>query len=197
MTAGRVVTGGSAHRSRSDSDARKTKLREECYDLRLAGHTLREIGQRLDISKDTVLAYLREEIAGRLDPLKDQYLQYELDRLDAYQRAALHVLDNPGRVVTVMVDVEIGTDEGGNPIIATVPQDHVILDHNKILGAIDRLVKISESRRKLTGLDAPVRTQVDVVETTQEDLELQELLREAKARAAAAAEKIQQTGGGE
>lgn len=174
MTTRRVdLTGPNTHRTGGQSDAGKAERQARAYDLRLSGLTIRQIAAELGVSYTTVHGDLRREIHERIDPLKDQYLQYELDRLDAYQRAALAVLENPG---TPVQDFE--------------GRVHVIMDDKKILGAIDRLVKISESRRKLCGLDAPVKVQGDVTvtETTQEDLELQELIREAKVKAAQAKE---------
>lgn len=193
MSTRRDVTSGSyPHRSQGDSDAATAARREQCYELRLRGLTIRQIAERVGIAPTTVHGDLRAEIKNRLDPLKDQYLQYELDRLDHMQQAALLVLENPGTVVVVPVS---DVDEEGKPTVRMV--NHVIVDDRKILGAIDRLVRISESRRKLVGLDAPVKVQADVqvTETTQEDLELQELLREAKAKAAASMEFIRQNGG--
>jgi len=46
------------------------------------------------------------------------------------------------------------------------------------------LAKTEERLSKMLGADAPVQVEAQVTETTQADLELQELLREAKARAA-------------
>ena len=190
-------TGGPAHRS-TGTDASRIALRERAYELRLRGRTIRQIGEDIGRSHTTVHDLLREEIHHRLDPLKDQYLQYELDRLDHMQQAVLAVLDNPGQIHTVMEwQGEWEITEEGQRYRKLVPVDVVIVDDRKILGAVDRLVRISESRRKLVGLDAPVKVQADlsVTETTQEDLEMQELLREAKARAAASAERIRAMGG--
>lgn len=53
------------------------------------------------------------------------------------------------------------------------------------LQAVDRLLRISESRRKLLGLDAPTRVDATVHEVTQQDLALQELVNELKAKNAA------------
>jgi hypothetical protein len=55
----------------------------------------------MGISHGLVQNLLKEEIANRLDPLKDQYLQYELDRLDHMQQAVIGVLEHPGQVVHV------------------------------------------------------------------------------------------------
>jgi hypothetical protein len=152
----------------------------------------------MGISHGLVQKLLKEEITNRLDPLKDQYLQYELDRLDHMQQAVIGVLENPGQVVHVAEwrgEYELNAEGERFRKIEMVPM--LIVDDKKILGAVDRLVRISESRRKLCGLDAPVKVQADVqvTETTQEDLELQELIREAKAKAAASAERIRAMGG--
>jgi hypothetical protein len=194
-----VLTPSATHqRTKGDSGARRAAQQEQAYELRLRGRTLRQIGQDMSLSHETVRQLLREEIANRLDPLKDQYLQYELDRLDHMQQAVLAVLDNPGRIVHVMEwqgEYETTEDDQRFKKLDSVPV--LIVDDKKILGAVDRLVRISESRRKLCGLDAPVKVQADVqvTETTQEDLEIQELIREAKVKAAASAERIRAMGG--
>lgn len=194
-----VLTGPNTHKTQGDTGAARSARQAECYELRVSGLTLRQIADRLGIATTTVTSDLRREIHERLDPLKDQYLQYELDRLDKYQQAVLTVLDNPGVIHHVAHwDGTYETNDQGERFKKITMLPVVIVDDKKILGAIDRLVRISESRRKLVGLDAPVKVQADVqvTETTQEDLELQELIREAKARAAAGMEKIRQTGGG-
>jgi hypothetical protein len=168
------------HRTKSQTDAHRSEERQRAYELRLRGRTLRQIADDMGIDVKKVHTLLREEIKLREDPFIDQVRQFELDRLDGYQQACMYVLDNPGK-----------------PFFDEVTEQwHVIVDEDKILKAIDRLVRISESRRKLLGVDAPVKTQVDVVETTQQDLEIQELIREAQARAAAGREKINMNGSG-
>jgi hypothetical protein len=49
---------------------------------------------------------------------------------------------------------------------------------------IPLLFKASKSRRELLGLDAAIKVDATVTETTQEDLALQEMLREARAKQA-------------
>jgi len=74
-------------------------------------------------------------------------LQIELDRLDLAYRTTLAVLEREhvtvsnGKVITL----------GGEPL----------QDDGPILAAVDRLVRISESRRKLLGLDQPAKVSVD------------------------------------
>jgi len=58
------------------------------------------------------------------------------------------------------------------------------------LKAVDRLIRASGRRAGLLGLDAPTRVDVDVTQVTQADLELQELIREARARNTVVKERI-------
>jgi hypothetical protein len=174
-----VRTGPHTHRAKGSTDARRSAERSQAYELRLRGRTLRQIADDMGCSTGKVQDLLREEIKLREDPLVDKVRQFELDRLDGYQQACMYVLDNPGVPVR---------DEASGVL-------HVIVDDRKILNAIDRLVRISESRRKLLGIDAPIKTHVEVTETTQQDLEIQELIREAQVRAAAGKAKINNQGG--
>src|SRR5690606_28078765 len=127
---------------------------------------------RLGIAVSTVHDRLERYMAGRVDPLADQYRQVELDRLDdltarAYQvLTARHIVVQHGKVVR---------DENGNPIP----------DYAPILQAIGTLVRLSERRAKLLGLDAAVRVDAQVHQVDPADIELAQMIREAKARAAA------------
>ena len=58
------------------------------------------------------------------------------------------------------------------------------------LKAVDRLIRASARRAGLLGLDAPTRVEVEQLQVTQADLELQGLIREARARNAAIKERI-------
>jgi hypothetical protein len=190
-----VRTGPHAHRSQGDSNAQRSAQRSQAYELRLRGRTIRQIADDMGISSSKVHVLLREEIREREDPLIEKVRQFELDRLDGYMQACMHVLDNPGSIEMVAHwDGSYELNDKGEPFKKITMVPVVIVDDRKILAAIDRLVKISESRRKLLGVDAPIRTHVEVTETTQQDLEIQELIREAQARAAAAKSKIQNGG---
>jgi hypothetical protein len=190
-----IRTGPHTHRSQGDTNARRSAERTQAYELRLRGRTIRQIADDMAVSTTKVQALLREEIKLREDPLVDKVRQLELDRLDGYMQACMYVLDNPGSLEMVMHwDGTYELNDKGEPFKKITMLPVVIVDDRKILAAIDRLVKISESRRKLLGVDAPIKTHVEVTETTQQDLEIQELIREAQARAAAGAAKINNQG---
>lgn len=79
-----------------------------------------------------------------------------------------HVTVSHGKVIT-MADPETS-------------EEKPILDDGPKLAAIDRLLRIRESYRKLFGADERAKLDVTVHEVTQQDVELAELIREAQAK---------------
>lgn len=59
---------------------------------------------------------------------------------------------------------------------------HPVTDYDPILRTLDRIVKISESLRRLDGLDQPIKVDATVAETSQQDIELQEMVNEFRAK---------------
>lgn len=172
--------------------AERAKLAEIVFDLKLRGmstHAIDDLTQHPDgptggrrVSATSVRELIREESARRVDPKIDAWraivverIEAALPRLDRLEEVALGVLEkhhitvNNGRVI--MLD--------GEPLA----------DYGPVLAAVDRLVKIegeraknAEQLRKLYGLDAPTRVEATVTEVTQQDVELQELVAEMKAK---------------
>jgi hypothetical protein len=125
---------------------------------------------------------VREEAERRVDPKVDAWRALIVERLEAsharlagLEQAALQVLErehvtvNNGRIINL----------AGAPL----PDD------GPVLAAIDRLVKIEDARernaaalRRIFGIDAPARSEVQVTETTQQDIKLQELVAEMRAK---------------
>jgi hypothetical protein len=162
------------------------------FQLKLDGHSFRAIeaitaapdgptrGDRIPWT--TARDLLREELARRVDPKIDAYRALHLERLEGElvrlgeleERARLvlgrhHITVNNGRVIAV----------DGEPL----------QDDGPVLAAIDRLIKIEDARRKnnaeqrkLLGLDAPTKVEATVTETTQQDIELQEMVAEMRAK---------------
>lgn len=141
-----------------------------CWELRLRGFSLRRIAAETGLSKSTVENRLRDEFEEyRQDSasLKEQYTQIELERLDAAQIIVLTVLEanhmmvSDGRVVRV----------DGAPLA----------DSGPVLAAVREFRQISESRRKLLGLDAPMKTTVTHA-AADVDAAVEELAREMALR---------------
>lgn len=101
----------------------------------------------------------------------------EAAHLDDLFVAALEILERDHVTVS---HGKIITDEHGEPL----------LDDGPKLSAIREMRMLRESFRKLYGLDRPIKVDATVHEVTQQDLELQEMLREAKSRVAAQEEAL-------
>jgi AraC-like DNA-binding protein len=125
----------------AERDARAAQLRAE-------GWTLQQIADELGYTdksnaRQAIQRALREIVQGPAEAL----IRQEAARLDSLYEEALdvlhrdHVMVSHGRIVT---------DDDGNPLPDDGPK----------LAAIDRLVKVRESYRRLFGLDA--RQKIDV-----------------------------------
>ncbi|MGW3365959.1 sigma factor-like helix-turn-helix DNA-binding protein [Streptosporangium canum] len=137
------------------------------YELRLTGLTIREIATRLGIPSSTVHVRLTAALQERVDPLVDQYRAVELDRLDRLTVKAWEVLEQ-GHVV--VQHGKIVRDEDGNPV----------RDDGPVLQAIGTLLRISERRSKLLGLDAPIAVDANVHQVDPADIELLQMIESAK-----------------
>lgn len=94
-----------------------------------------------------------------------------------------HVMVSHGRIIT-----RLDPDTG---------EEKPLLDFGPKLAAIREMRAIRESYRKLFGVDERAKIDVTVHEVSQQDLELQEMLREAKARVAAQEQTLRDGPGGE
>ncbi len=192
---------------RKNNRAERAELAEIIFDLKLRGLSFRAIeavtldpdgptgGKR--VAEATARDLVRQEAARRVDPKVDAWraivverLESAHARLDRMEAAALKVLErhhvtvNNGRVIML--------------------NDEPLLDDGPVLAAVDRLVKIEDARerntaalRRVFGIDAPAKVDATVHEVTQQDLELQEMVREAKAHVAAQEQAIREGTGGE
>lgn len=146
----------------AERDAHAARLRAEHW-------TYQAIATELGIDKSTAIRSVRRALREAcLGPAKE-LVEMEASRLEAIYDEVLdilqadHVVISHGRIVY---------DSDGN----TLP------DYDIKLRAVDRALRARESFRKLMGLDQPTKVDATVTEVTQQDLELQEMLREAKAR---------------
>ncbi|MCX5522209.1 hypothetical protein OG342_04915 [Streptomyces bobili] len=126
-------------------------------------------------------------------------LHFELERLDA-QLVRLNELEEKARAVLTARHITVSNGH----VILHPETGEPIEDDAPVLQAIDRLIKIEDTRRrnserraKLTGIEAAIKLDATVHEVTQQDLELQEMLRDAKARVAAQEEALRDGTGGE
>lgn len=168
------------------------------FDLHIGGLSYRAIdtlsqqpdgptgGFRISTTKAKELVYA--EAARRVDPRVDEYRAIELGRLEA-SLERLHNMEESVRQTMARKHITVSN---GRVIRAENPatgEEEPVEDDSFILQAVDRLTRIEESRRRtgeairrLLGLDMPIKVDQQVTEVSQQDLELQEMLRDAKAK---------------
>lgn len=135
-------------KGRYDTNPEIAKRRAEAARLRSRSLTYRQIAEHLGISvsqaHDDVRAALKEILTEPAEDVRKMELE-KLDRAEAAVLAVLeahHVTVSHGRLI-------LDGDELPIP------------DHGPVLQAATALVRLSESRRKLLGLDAPAQVVTD------------------------------------
>lgn len=120
-------------RQATSTELQTTQKRADAIRLRIGGSSYDQIADQLGYANRS--AAFKAVEAGRLAILAEpagELITYETERLDAMQATAWQVLDK--------------AKASG--------------DHELALKAIDRVVRICESPRRLLGLDAPTRTDI-------------------------------------
>lgn len=134
--------------------AKTATRRADAVRRRLDGQNLQEIADALDYdSAASVATDIRRALAQARDDLTlttAELRQAEDARLNILWRAALEVMTRQHVLVS-------GTDIVRNP-----ETDEPMLDDAPVLKAVDRLLRISQRRAALHGLDAPAKIHAGV-----------------------------------
>ena len=156
----------------SSTSIKQAERRAEVLRLRLDGHTLQAIGDRLGIRADSVHDIITRALRDMTREPAEQLLDLELARLDSLYAEAMNVLRSftpllhNGKIVQIPVinrDGEIVKDpDTGHPLTC------IAEDKASRLAAIAAAVRVMERRAKLTGLDAATKLQQEVTVTTDE-----------------------------
>lgn len=163
--------------SRRKNPAERAELASVVFDLKLQGLSYRAIevitaapdgptgGKR--ISASTAGEMVREEAALRVDPKVEQWRAVQIERLEGVIRDHKALRD-------AHWDRAMGTEEKSPEVAAALAVD-------RALTGISRTV---EQESKILGIHV-TKIEAQVTEVTQQDLEMQEIIREAKAKVAA------------
>jgi predicted transcriptional regulator len=119
--------------------------------LRVAGLTVTQIAKELGVTTQAASGYVRDalkEVAEQTHASAEEYRELELARLDKLIRKTeailgrFHIVVSQGKIIRML------SEDG---------EDKPLRDDGPELTAIARLQSLSESRRKLLGLDAPTK----------------------------------------
>ncbi len=154
----------------------------QAAELRSKGWAYRDIARELNIDVATAHRAVERALRAIVEEPAQDVRRLILERLDA----ALARFDQMEATVRAVLERDHITVNNGRVVLL---DGQPIPDAEPILKAIDRLVRIEDSRqktdaerRRLLGLDAPARVDATVYEVTQQDLALQEMVRELQAK---------------
>jgi hypothetical protein len=147
------------------------------------GWMFKDIGAALDITKSKAHNAVQRGLRGpraAATEAAERGREVQRARLERAHEAAMEVLEahhitvSHGKVITI-------TDDQGDEVPLT--------DHGPVLQAVAAVVRISESYRKLDGLDAPAKTESTVTVAPQ-DIELARIIQQTEADNAAKEARI-------
>lgn len=134
------------------------------------GRPVSALIEEFGLSRATIYRRLQLAVDARLAPTVDEYRASQNVVLDEQMERANQHLASAGAMMT------LGTEQEDIDAI-----ERGLVHHLKAMEMVNR---ICEARRRLNGLDMPVKVEATVHQVSQQDVELAEMIREAKARAA-------------
>ena len=126
-----------------------------CFELKLQGWSYRRIAKEMGLSLGTVSNRIKDAIAERVDPLVEEYRAIELEKLEEAERPLWE------------------------QVLSENPRDRGRLARN-----VEVLIKVSERRSKLVGMDAPEKQEI-AAQVEHKPAEVLSLIEQAKQRVAA------------
>jgi len=150
----------------------RTRQNARMWELRVEGYSIEQIADIFTMTPNQVKARLRKAAEAFQVEAAEDLIKMELDRLDMLLREAINILNS----------THIAQSHGR--VLLDPSTNLPMTDHEPVMKAMDRVLKIMDRRSKYLGLDAPSKSEqsINVFQTTQADLELQEMIREANAR---------------
>lgn len=125
----------------------------EAARLRSQSLTFRQIGERLGVTGQAAFAMVKRAIADIPREGTEELIALELAKLDAIEAKYAEITQGLHPMVSMSGKIVGFTDdETGKEIY--------LEDSAPVIRALDGLLKVSESRRKLLGLNAPTRTEL-------------------------------------
>lgn len=158
-------------------------------ELRSKSKSYRQIAGELGVSPGTAYQMVQRGIKEIPTEGAEEARRIELAKLDTVEQAAWTVLESLHFVMVA------SGPNAGEIVYHPDRPDEPLADSAPVLAAIDRIVKTSESRRRMLGLDAPRQVAHTVVTEDFVDREIQRLTDELKRNDPGAAGEAEATEG--
>lgn len=158
----------------SRNDEKRMDMARNMYLDRVNDMSFRQIAEKYGKSVSTVHKYINDYKPSLLEGPAMQWREHEVEKLDELESRVWKLLDKRYYRVDHGKLIRIEDEETG--------EETPMLDDGPLLQAVDRLIKISERRSKLLGLDRPIQAEVTHKAEVQ-DQELLDILNQVKTRA--------------
>jgi hypothetical protein len=150
-----------------DSKARLVEA-EQILSDKINGMPVSQIMEKYSCSRQTVYNRIDAAVDARVTPTVDRYREM---MNAAYEEQMVSVLRHKA---AALVLIEQGTTAEDSKVLMQGMAEHA--------RALEMIGRTREAQRKLNGLDMPARAEVSVVHHDAKDLELAEMVRQAKSR---------------
>ena len=120
--------------------------------LRSTGMRLKDVAAHFNVAISTAHLMVQRAIADIPRENTEELIALELAKLDAIEAKYAEITSGLHPMVSVSGKIVGYIDESGKEIM--------LKDTSPVIRALDGLLKVSESRRKLLGLNAPTRTEL-------------------------------------
>lgn len=174
MANGELIGATSKRYDGKGRDDRRS-LGEVILAKRNRGEKMYGIAAELNISEPTARAYMKLALDARIPPTVDEYRRQMNDQLDTREAMMIQQIDALDAMLM-------------SPDLTQTLALNILAERRQTVATLARL---DERRAKLNGTDSPVRADVTVHNVDANEAELQEMMNEARAKAAR--EKTEQT----
>lgn len=162
---------------------------EQILRARNAGVPISELMEQTGLSKVSVYRRLNTALAARIALTVDEYRAAQDEVLDNLMARHEQGLERVELIFDQALSRQVPDVLTG--VMVPAP-DFDLCERmlNRRTQILDSILRVAERRSKLHGLDRPAEVNVSVTEVTQQDQELAAMIRQAKAKAATAGERV-------
>lgn len=175
MRNGVLVGSTSKRHSGRGADDRRS-MGEMILAARNAGQKMYGIAAGLNITEETARTYMKLALDARIPPTVDEFRRQQNDALDEREEMLRTQIAACDSILTSGIE---------NPAV-------ILSAMAERRQTVATLIRLDERRSKLNGTDAPVRADVTVHQVDTNEAELQEMMNEARAKAAREKEGLTQ-----
>lgn len=150
--------------ARNESRHNNAELAEkqvEAYNLRLRGHSLRDIGKLMGVSHTAVANWIKAECEERVLPLADEVRKQEIDRFDQWLLRLAEQIDE-GKQVARNIEVAVKVSERRAKLLGAdspvVTELNATVEHRPA----ELMSLIEQARQKTAAEEAALRGQGEV-----------------------------------